>query len=158
MKDEKMTRADKTVCETDEKIFSEKARTYTVCLSETCSHRDHCLRRQVADAAPTGQRLFSCVNPRFNGAGSDDCPLYRSAEKVRMARGMMHLFDELPYAAAKSIRKQLIGHFSRKPFYDMRKGARLITPDVQQYIADVMQRHGISSAPRFDSFEEDYWW
>ena len=158
MKNEKTIIAAEKVDSADENIFSEKARTYVVCLSETCSRRDNCLRRRVADAASTSLRLFSCVNPRWDKAGSDDCPMYRSAAKVLMARGMMHLFDDLPYAIVKSIRKQLIAHFSRKPFYDMRKGVRLINPDAQQYIADVMQRHGVTTSPRFDSFEEVYWW
>lgn len=87
------------------------------------------------------------------------CPLYRSSEPLRYAKGMTHLFDEIPLKQAITVRRKVIGCFScERYFYHSRNGNRLISPEEQKKIANVFRHIGLATAPKFDGFEYAVAW
>lgn len=142
----------------EETIFSEKARHYVLCFSDECQLRQHCLRRKLTRYVPADERLITCMNPRYREVADGHCIMFADDRKVRMARGMMHLFDDMPATIAQRIRQTFIGRYSRKIFYSYRKGERLISPAMQRDIADTLLAHGWKKPPLFDAFEENYCW
>ncbi|MBQ8467599.1 MAG: hypothetical protein IJ546_07910 [Prevotella sp.] len=142
----------------EDQILTQKARTELCCFSDHCVLRDHCLRRRLPHYLPTENRLISCMNPRYKDFDGDRCDMYVADQKVRMARGMLHLFDDMPARTAYLIRNALIEKYSRKIFYAYRKGDRLISPAMQQAIAVTMREHGWLNPPLFDDYVMDYCW
>ena len=142
----------------DEQFFKEKAANNMVCFNDTCPKATLCLRRHIASYVPTDQLSIKCVNPANHKITKGECPVFISKEKVKMAVGMMHLLDRVPYDTASYIKRNLIAELTRKRFYAYRKGAEPIPPKVRQRIAEVFLENGCSQTPQFDSFTEEYEW
>ena len=138
-------------------IFKEKARKTFVCQYDGCPESGDCLIRMLADYVPADNHLVQSINPAWVKA-KGGCEFFRPKLKQRMGRGLMRMFDDIPYAKAIALRQELIATFTRKGFYAMRNGTRLISPEDQQVFADIFKSFGIEETPRFDSYVEDYWW
>ena len=70
---------------------------YTVCYVDECPLRNQCLRWQVGPHVPNIHSTYRCVNPHFEGVATTECPMYRKDQKVRFAKGMLHIFtDDMP--------------------------------------------------------------
>ena len=141
---------------TDEKIFRERAAGYMVCYSHVCTKQAVCLRRKLAGYIPETQENNLSVNLNYKDVETAQCPLFKNAEKVPMAVGMIHLLDTVPYDTARHIKRHLITELGRKRFYAYRNGSQPIPPHVQQRIADVFRENGYGEAPLFDAYTEDY--
>lgn len=87
------------------------------------------------------------------------CSEYRSNQPVHYAKGMTHLFDELPLKQAHSIRLKVLYCFSCESyFYRSRRGTRLISPQEQHAIANVFRSSGLGITPKFDEFRDEIDW
>lgn len=136
---------------------------YAHCLAskENCPQADSCLRaiatRLLTESKEPQPPTINMVNALYLEQLSPDrtsCPLYRSCEPVRYAKGMTHLFHELPMKQAVTVRDRVICCFScERYFYHSRKGDRLIPPEEQRKIVNVFQSTGIGITPKFDGYE-----
>ena len=71
-------------------LLIEKAKEgYTVCYVDECPLRTQCLRWQVGPHVPNSHSTYRCVNPRFKGVATADCPMYRNDQKVRFAKSSL---------------------------------------------------------------------
>ena len=71
-------------------IFKEKAENgYTFCFADKCPLKERCLHYLVGQQMSDTRSTYSCVNPRFQDVGTANCSLFRKAEKVKYAKGMM---------------------------------------------------------------------
>lgn len=85
-------------------IFKEKAKNgYTFCFADNCPLKERCLHYLVGQQMSDSISTYSCVNPRFQDVGTANCSLFRKAEKVKYAKGMMHIF--IPPAVQEEIRQ-----------------------------------------------------
>lgn len=130
-----------------------------------CPKASSCLRamaaRLLSQSKKAQPKSVCVVNPCYVDRLSDlsACDCYRSSEPLHYARGMMHLFDEVPAKQLTVVRRRVIGCFScERYFYHCRKGDRLISPEVQQRIAGIFKDAGIKAKPKFDSYEYSLAW
>lgn len=87
------------------------------------------------------------------------CPLYRSSEPLRYAKGMTSIFDELPLKQAANVRRQVKAIFSCESyFYQSLNGSRLINLDEQRQIAHVFQSISPDLVPKFDGYKYVILW
>lgn len=144
----------------EQEIFAEQARNgYTVCFAEQCPLREQCLRWKVGQQMPDTKSYYHCVNPRFEGVATEHCSLFRSTEKVKFAKGMLHIFNgDMPRKVEPFVRSRLIGSHCRTYYYEFRKGARLISPKIQEEIRALFREAGWNEPVEFDSYVEDYDW
>ena len=75
-----------------------------------------------------------------------------------MKRGMTRLYLDMPGRMEYRIRHLLISWWGRKPYYEARKGVRLITPEMQQNVATACSYHGWTGPIVYDGEEESWWW
>lgn len=127
---------------------------------DDCPHANTCLRaiaaRLLTESREPQPPTVHTVNAAYVAQLPDRaaCPLYRSNEPLRYAKGMTRLFDELPVKQAAAIRLRVMGCFScERYFYHSRKGDRLISPDEQRKIANVFRSAAPGVTPKFDSYE-----
>lgn len=127
---------------------------------DSCSRADSCLRaiaaRLLTESKEPPSQTVHTVNVFFleQLTDRDACPLYRSSEPRRYAKGMTHLFDELPLKQARVVRQKVVNSFScERYFYHSRNGHRLISPKEQQKIAKVFRNTGLDLLPKFDGYE-----
>jgi len=144
----------------EKEIFKEKAENgYTVCFADHCPLKERCLRYLVGQQMPDATSTYRCVNPRFQDVGTTNCSLFRKADKVTFAKGMMHIFnDDMPKRVEPHVRQSLISNHCRTYYYEFRNGERLIPPSVQEEIRQYFREVGWNGEILFDGFAEDYEW
>ncbi len=87
------------------------------CLNATCPRSQNCLRRTAA-LQDTDEHLFlKVVNPLRYPKEGEECELFRSTDKVRMAWGVTHLLDNVPYKEGSLLRNMIINHLGRSQYY-----------------------------------------
>ena len=127
---------------------------------DNCPKADSCLRaiaaRILTESKEPQPQTVNTVNDLYlkQLTTQTSCPLYRSSEPARYAKGMTRIFDELPVKQAASVRSRVIGCFScERYFYHSRNGKRLISPEEQRKIANVFRSTGLGITPQFDGYE-----
>lgn len=128
---------------------------------DNCPKAESCLRaiaaRLLTESNEPQPQTIHTVNTMYLKQlppNSTSCALYRSCEPVRYAKGMAHLFDELPMKQAAGVRNRVIACFTcERYFYYSRKGNRLISPEEQRRIAHVFRSTGLGMTPKFDDYE-----
>ena len=132
---------------------------YTVCYVDGCPLRTQCLRWLVGQYVPDTYSSYRCVNPHFEGVATTKCPMYRSDQKVRFAKGMMHVFtDDMPKRLEPAVRQGVIGLTNRTYYFEYRNGTRLIPPALQENIRKLFRANEWKDEVTFDSYVEDYDW
>ena len=131
---------------------------YPLCLNERFPQADGCLRQLSVESMPAEKDCWSIISPKRLATIKGDCPFFRSSRKVRYAKGFMNILDNLPYNQRRSIIVSLIAYFGQRTYYRSRKGERLLTPDEQQAVLNIIKRHNATTSQEFDGYEEDYLW
>ena len=86
-----------------EELFREKAGSYTVCYSQECPLREHCLRNILKDYVPERQFVVNSVNltnPQMQRKG---CPHYRNDQLRRMPVGLTRTYAYVGRNSVSSI-------------------------------------------------------
>lgn len=145
---------------TEQEIFAQQAANgYTVCYADGCPKREQCLRWKVGQQMPDTNSFYQCVNPRSQNVGTEQCPHYRNSERVKFAKGMMHIFNaDMPARVKPFVRQRLIGSHCKTYYYEYRNGSRLISPAVQEEVRSFFREAGWNEEVHFDGYLEDYEW
>ena len=100
-------------------LLIEKAKEgYTVCYADACPLRTQCLRWFVGQHIPHTYSSYRCVNPHFEGVATAECPMYRSDQKMRFAKGMTHTFTgDMPKRVETAVRYGIIGLTNRTYYF-----------------------------------------
>lgn len=139
-------------------VLREKAENYLVCFIDNCPLHESCLRWVVGQYVNQQTIAHIAINPRNPLMGNESCPKYREMGRVKMMRGMTQFYHEMPGYLESGIRNELIAHFGRKRYFQMRKGDVLINPDAQRFISHVCQKHGWTAPLVYDGEEEEWLW
>lgn len=141
-----------------EALFAGKAQSYTVCYSQTCPLREHCLRSILTEYTPKDRLILNAVNLSAEKTQTQECPLYRNDEPRRMPCGLTSIYHDMPSRMERSIKNRLILQYSRKRYYEYHNGTRPLTPDVEATIRQLLKSHGWTQEPQFNSYTEQYIW
>ena len=144
----------------EQEIFKKKAENgYEVCFATKCPLKKQCLRWLVEQHIPATRGYYTCVNPHYEGVGTKKCPFYRNSGKVKLAKGMMHIFNnDMPRRVETYVRSKLFNRHCRTYYYEYRNGTRLISPDIQEEIRNLFREAGWDKEVQFDGYVEDYLW
>ena len=141
-----------------EEVFREKTHHYLMCFIESCPLKEQCLHWLVGQYGDTMPYAQLSMNPRNPKVGGEHCEKFRPNERVVMKKGMTHFYLDMPARVEKAIRRDLIMHFGRTQYFEIRKGLRLITPEDQELIAAICQEYGWSGPLVYDDEEDDWLW
>lgn len=143
---------------TEKEVFSHKAPNYLLCFINECPRRATCLRWLVGQELQSNDYNILSVNPMHPEVKANKCALYREKKHVRYAKGMMHFYDEMTRSQEIGIKHRLIVHYGRRQYYEYRRGERLISPEMQEFISQVCKEHGYTKELRYDGWQDDYAW
>jgi len=144
---------------TTEQLFAEKAdKNYAICLSQTCSLREHCLRWQLRTYTPKDRRIAACVNLNNPAMQTATCPMYRNDQPIRMPLGISKMYYDMPQRIERSLKKHLIAYFNRKRYYEYHSGYRPVPPAHEQYIRQAIRDYGWTGPYEFNAYIDDYLW
>ena len=131
---------------------------YTLCIKSDCPRAANCLRHEAVAMMPAEVQKWSILSPAYLAQMEGECPMYRSAEKVRYAHGFVRMMSAMTVHQAHAVKDSIIAAFGIAMYYRMRKGTRLITPTEQETIYNLLEQQGITERPAFDAYTEDYLW
>ena len=131
---------------------------YTLCIKRDCPKATTCLRHKATQMMSAEVKTWSILSPAYLAQMEGECPMYRSAEKVRYARGFVRMMSAMTVHQAHVVKDRIIATFGMAMYYRMRKGTRLITPTEQETIYNLLEQQGITERPAFDAYTEDYLW
>lgn len=138
--------------------YSQVPYNYNICLKEECLQADTCLRQLVEQNIPTNIQSWTIISPKYLASLEVTCPHYRSATKVRFAKGFIRLLENLPYKQMQTVIAQLSGYFGRRTYYRVRKGERLLSPAEQKEVLNILKNCGVTHPQDFDAYTEEYDW
>lgn len=128
-----------------------------LCSSTDCRVADLCRRALGYKTITAEDKVLEIVNPQIV-TGDENCPMYSYQQAVRYAKGFLQMESELPKKVYAPLKQHLLAHFGKNPFYEMRNGRRLISPENQQLITNLILSQGIAQPPAFDEYvEQDVW-
>ena len=133
-------------------------KTYRLCVKTDCPRAAECLRSIAMAMVSPDEQFIQVINPAYLSTIEGDCPVFRSAEKVRYARGFVKMLSGLTVSQANLLRQTLEHDFGHARYFRLRSGERLIDPDTQEHIRQAMVRIGITDLPDFDAYVEEYDW
>jgi len=140
-------------------ILKDKAKHgFIVCFNKECYRREHCLRWIAKDYVPQNTFVQKSVNLASEAVQGNNCPMFLKDQKVKMGKGMIHLFEDMPRKMGDTVKAQLISEFKRTYFYEYRNGKRLITPIMQNFIAKICNQNGWDKPVIYDDYVVDYEW
>lgn len=145
---------------TEQELFAKQAANgYTVWYVDGCPKKEQCLRWKVGQQMPDTTSFYHCVNPRYQDVGTDQCTLFRNPEKVKYAKGMMHIFNaDMPARVKPLVRQMICSKHCKTYYYEYRNGSRLISPTVQEEVRSFFRAAGWNEEVHFDCYVEDYEW
>lgn len=142
---------------TGESAWSAAPNDFMRCANTDCKAAEGCLRACVWREAVTDAVAVPTLNPRL-AVGGDECPYYRSAEPVRMARGFKHLQSRMLPGEYEAFRQKCIARFGRTIFYRFRNGEKALSPGDQEVVSNEAARVGMKGNYSFDTYYETYDW
>lgn len=142
----------------EELDFSNVPLQYALCLNRQCPKATTCLRQLAEKSAPNTVEYWSIISPKHLSTIKDNCPYYRSATKVRFAKGFIGILENLPHKQMQTVISRLMSHFSERTYYRIRKGERVLSPSEQQEVLRIIKRCGATMPLEFDAYYEDYDW
>jgi hypothetical protein len=131
---------------------------FAICLKTDCEQGDNCLRMLSAQSVPAEEKVLYIINPQQLVDVTDDCPHFSSSDKVLYAKGFINILMNLPHKQMQVVIRKLIAHFGQRTYYRVRKGERLLSPDDQRDILNILADCGVSEPEDFDAYVEDYDW
>lgn len=137
---------------------------YAVCMltGDRCALSASCLRSKMFAASRDGQQMYlNVLNPHALASGQSGraCVHYRSARRILLARGMSHIFDNVPRRLYPELRRKVMDCFSSdRQFYYCQKGEKPISPGVQKAIGQLFMHYRLGTESLFDAYEEGFDW
>ena len=131
----------------EEHHFTNIPYNYPLCLNRQCPKASTCLRQLIEQEVPDSAEYWVVISPK-----------YRSSQKVQYAKGCMNILDNLPHKQRQLAIIHLTEYFSRRTYYRIRKGERLLSPAEQRDVQKILKQCGATGKQEFDAYVEDYEW
>lgn len=127
------------------------------CLNGNCKRADKCLRYQVTKFITEDTRYVNVLSPQWKLTGKK-CTEFLDDTPVKYAYGWDKMFDKLIHEQAVAVKNELLYSFGKNLFYRLKRHERPFTPQAQDFVRKVFQRHGIEEEPEYDYYKYEYQW
>lgn len=135
--------------------FSTVPAWYVLCTNGECPLREDCLRFLAGSCAPEGLESAQCVMPKTLKGGN--CGWFDGKIVVVMAIGFSHLYDQVLKRDYTDMRKSLTRYLhGTKMYYEYKRGDRLLNPEQQEWIRQLVREYGYDWEVPFDAYMEAY--
>lgn len=132
---------------------------YPKCTQADCPAAEQCLRHLMAQVTPEKAIAITVINPKnLKPELGTSCPYFHSSQPVRMARGFTRALGSVRHGEVNKVMEEISHRWSKATYYRLRKGERLISPQEQKIIADILVQHGAKEPIEFDNYEDGFDW
>ncbi len=130
---------------------------YPVCLHSDCPMAESCLHQLAYRRKEEMGTYLTLINPS-KCTRKNDCTFYADNKPVRFAKGFTGFQKKMFPEQYDQFMTTLILHFGRNQYFDRRKGKKLLSPEEQSIIRNMLQKVGADSSMDFDQYIEELYW
>ena len=136
--------------------FKEIPEWWAVCQNGACKMAEMCLRHLAYRSLSTEVTKWPCVLPI--AMKDNSCIYYQKPERVRMAKGFGNLYDLVRDRHARHIVRMRLTEYlgSKGTYYRYQHGERVLTPEQQTWIQELLKTYGNGEEVVFSSYTEEY--
>lgn len=127
------------------------------CLNGNCKRAEKCLRYQVTKFITEDTRYINVLSPQWKLTGKK-CTEFLDDTPVKYAYGWNKMFDKLIHEQAVAVKNELLYSFGKNLFYRLKRHERPFTPQAQDFVRKIFQKHGIEEEPEYDFYQYEYKW
>lgn len=136
-------------------IYKEVPIDWAVCFLESCPRKEECMRFQCGLIMPDDKEIAIAVTPSV--LKMKTCPRYASIEKMWVALGFQHIFDDVKAKHANELRSRITNYLgSKTTYYRCLRGEKYLTPEQQEWIKNLLAKYGYTENIEFDEYKELY--
>ena len=130
---------------------------YPVCEHSDCPQAATCLHQIAYQELMKKEEYLRLINP--NQCATDGmCKHYRDSTPVTYARGFTNFQKRMFPDQYQKFMSICIGHWSRNPYFERRRGDSALPPSEQEFILKALKQVGITEEMKFDNYEENINW
>ena len=122
------------------------------CVQDECPKAAQCMRHILYRNNTQAMPHITILNPLLTPFTQDGCPHFREYQIARYARGFRKIYNALPVQYAKKFWLRVPGITSESMYYRMKRGDKLISPDLQQQILVAARHFGVPDSVDFDEY------
>ena len=125
----------------------------SVCLKESCPVKVTCARYHLYLQKSLTEETFSVINPNILSPSEQGCEFRLTKKILRMARGFKRMFDSMPSGNTYHFWHRT-SYFSESTYCRAKRGAILISPEMQKELLALFEKNGADISIGFDQYEE----
>ena len=125
----------------------------SVCLKESCPLKATCARYHLYLQKSLTEEPFSVINPNILSPSEQGCEFRLITKILRMARGFKRMFDSMPSGNTYHFWHRT-SYFSESTYCRAKRGAILISPEMQKELLALFEKNGADISIGFDQYEE----
>lgn len=130
---------------------------YAVCQHADCPLSATCLHQIAYAPLQEKEEYLRLINPA-RCTKDESCPYYRSNQPVVYACGFTNFQKKMYPAQYQQFMRICVEEFSRNPYFERRRGVRLLPPHEQQFVLNALKEAGVTEEMQFDSYEQCINW
>ena len=129
---------------------------FPLCFNHECAKNACCMHYQAGLLLPDDCHHGPAIYPTAWRNG--ECKYFREKRLVLKAWGFTHLYDNLPRKDKSAARQRVMSYISSGcgPYYRYHHGERLLSPELQEAIMNILATFGSTDGLRFDHYVEDW--
>lgn len=138
--------------------LSQYPKSYLLCFLSQCSKRETCAHyvagEHVRKDDIRGHAVFPTALRREGG-----CPFFQQLRSYTAAWGFDRLLEDVKHKDVAAIRKAIKEYLGGNGTYSRyKRGERLLSPEQQEWILNLMKRYGYTGQLQFDHYVEALDW
>ena len=139
-----------------ELTYQEVPTRFPLCFNHECAKNACCMHYQAGLLLPDDCHHGPAIYPTAWRNG--ECKYFREKRLVLKAWGFTHLYDNLPRKDKSAARQRVMSYISSGcgPYYRYHHGERLLSPELQEAIMNILATFGSTDGLRFDHYVEDW--
>ena len=130
---------------------------YPVCEHNDCPMATNCLHQIAHAIMLKNEEYLRLINPT-RCTKDTSCAYYRSNSPMLYARGFTNFQRRMFPDQYRRFMEICVGEWGRNPYFERRRGARLIPISEQEFILEVLKIVGVTEEIQFDSYEQAINW
>lgn len=139
----------------DDFTFSLLPPSWLFCFLSECPRGEECVHFLSGTVVPDDKKRGFAVFPTALKDG--DCPYFKPIRKIRAAWGFDAILRDVKHRDIEEVRRSIMKYLGNKTaYYRYNNGTRLLSPEQQDWIINLMHSYGYTDELSFDNYQDVY--
>ena len=131
---------------------------HAYCRNDLCSQADVCVFHRAAVACSSTEAFVPSLNLLFYPDSGNLCRFYCTEKRIKAAWGISKLYDSVPHAEVRALRKKIIEHIGRSKYYWICRHETYPLSEELNLISDLFSNLDADVKPVYECYTEESVW